>query len=236
MVSQYLVLPEYQDIRGARSYIGWSQTEFAVKTGLTLGSITKIETGKQKPTKETLDEIAKVFLEEGIRFHPNGGFQIEKDTIKIFEGLEGYAKIQEDIIRTCIKDNSEALFLGVNDKKSTRLTIDKEKEIYDTGVICRYLVSTDDEYILGPLEEYRKIDPSYFFSNNVVVIYSNKIVITSVSEKIVVRCVLISDDGIAEQMKQYFDNLWSKGKIITKSSAKQIFFRKNNNESIKQKI
>ena len=129
MVSQYLVLPEHQDIRGARSYVGWSQTEFANKIGLALNSVTKIERGLQKPSKENLEVMARVFLEQGIKFQPNGGFHIEKESVKIFEGRDGYLKVVKDAMEVCAINKDEFLLLGADARRSSDKVNSRYKQI-----------------------------------------------------------------------------------------------------------
>lgn len=225
MESTFLVLPKASDIRAARASMGWSQKELANKCNVSQVTIATIETEKSHPSKELLERIAGIFMGEDIYFLVNGGFKVEKNLVKIFNGRDGYLEAQDDMLKTCINNKEEILFLGIDDKKSSQEVIERKKQIYEAGIPCRYITSLSNDYCLGPVEDYRQIDPSYFFSSNVVAIYGNRFIFTS-NNKTGLKSVLISDEGIVEQMKNYFENLWSKGSEIKKSSAKQIFFKK----------
>lgn len=226
MKNKVIILPTANGIRAARAFLNLKQLNLAHKCGVNINTIIAIENEKSKPTKELLEVIAQVFIEEGIVFNPDGGFSIDKNFVTVFEGKDGYLKAQKDILSTCATDKSEALFLGVDDRRSSNDVIKNEHLIYKAQIPCRYIMSNGHDYILGPLSEYRTIDSSYFFSNDVVVIYKEKIsILSSRNGKDHVRVVVLNDGGIANQMRNYFNYLWAKGVEPTKSSSKQVFFR-----------
>lgn len=227
MDTSFLVLPRPADIKGARSSLDWTQMELAHRCGVNTLTIAYIENRKSKPSKKLLEKITQVFMAEDIYFHPEGGYKVDANFVKVFEGEDGYLRAQEDVFKACLQNKDEVLFLGVDDERSGSRVIENESKIYEAGIPCKYIMSKDKDYILGPLEEYRKVDSSYFFSVNVVVIYKYKTSFLSngEDEKSSARVVVINDKGITEQMRRYFNTLWDKGDIPKKSSAKQIFFR-----------
>ncbi|MFC1659822.1 hypothetical protein ACFL0U_04620 [Pseudomonadota bacterium] len=226
-----IVLPTASDIRAARAYLSWKQLNLAHECDVNINTIIAIETEKSKPTKELLETIAKVFMQEGIRFSPNGGFLVDKNFVSVFEGKDAYSKAQKDMLTTCSVNKDEILFLGVDDKKSGSEVLKNEGLLYKNGIPCRYIISSRDNYILGPLDEYRQVDPSYFFSHDVVVIYSTKIVLTSEREgEEGYKVVLINDKGIANQMRGYFNYLWNNGKKVTRTTAEKTLFKREKNE------
>jgi transcriptional regulator with XRE-family HTH domain len=231
MFGKNLVLPNFEGIRAARGYIGWSQTELANKVGLNLSSITKIETGQQHPTKENLDKIAGVFLSEGIKFHADGGFvKLEKEVIKVFEGPDGYLKVLEDILETCGPKKSEFLLLGADDKRSSNKVNQMYVKMYELGITSKTLIDKDNDYILGDISTYRKVNKDLFFSNDVVVIYENKVMFFVQKEDNSnfeysknVKNLIIKDKELAETFRKYFYRLWGKAEKVDKSSQKRIF-------------
>lgn len=233
----YLVLPTYKDIRSARSYIGWSQTELANKVGLTLGSITKIERGQQAPSQKNLEKIAKVFATEDLYFLASGGHKVEKSIVKVFEGKGAIMNVFDDLLKTCSKNKDEVLLWGGDNKRSSKEIIAKDQEIYNAGIYFKFLGAKDNNYIYLPLEDYRQIDKSLFLSKDVVLIYKNKIAffadIEGDLENYVltkVKIIIIENEGMAEQFRAFFYRLWDKAEKPTYSTTKQLLFKPKNNK------
>jgi DNA-binding XRE family transcriptional regulator len=227
-----LVLPTADDIRAARAFLNWKQLNLAYKCDVSIKTIMSIEKEQSKPTKELLETIAKVFLEEGIRFHPERGFIVDKNVVSIYEGREGYLKILKNVLETCEPMKDEFLLLGADDKRSSREINQMYKKMYDIGIKFKILIENNSNYILGPLEDYREVDKNSFLSKDVILIYKDKIMFVSQVEfknnqyDGIAKLLLIKDGGIAEQFKTYFNHLWNNGNKPNSSCAKQIFFKK----------
>lgn len=65
-------------IRIARAVLGWSQTEFASRAGLTQRAVHKLEQGDTEPRRTTVRVIEEIWRELGIEFDeiPGGGFSV----------------------------------------------------------------------------------------------------------------------------------------------------------------
>ena len=65
-------------IRVVRAVLGWSQSEFGFRVGLTQRAIHKIEQGDTEPRRTTIRMIEEVWREQGIEFEdlPDGGFRL----------------------------------------------------------------------------------------------------------------------------------------------------------------
>jgi transcriptional regulator with XRE-family HTH domain len=65
-------------LRVARAVLGWSQSEFAVRVGLTQRAVHKLEQGDTEPRRMTVHAIAAIWQEEGLAFEDNGdgGFRV----------------------------------------------------------------------------------------------------------------------------------------------------------------
>jgi len=232
-IENYLTLPTPADVRGARAFLGWDQKMLSEKTGLNTYVISSLETERHNSTKETLGKVARVFLEEGIHFLPEGGFKLQKDLIQIYEGQEAWLKVLDDILKTCGTNKDEVLYWGNDDRRSSNKVNEKHKVLYKLGVPYRFLIDKNSNYVLGPLEEYRKIDKKLILSKDVIAIYGNKVTFFAEEEGDLenyvltkVKIIIINDEGLAEQFRTYFNNLWKGAEEVKKSSTKQIFFRK----------
>jgi transcriptional regulator with XRE-family HTH domain len=227
-----LILPKPADIRAARANLNWKQMDLAYKCGVSIPIITAIEMEKSKPTKELLEKIAQVFMEEGIYFLPKGGYQVEKRIVKFYDGTSAFARVLEDVLKVCVLEKCELLLLGDDDFRSSDEVNGVYKKIYSAGIPLKYLIAKENDYIVGPIEEYKQIDPELFLSKDVVLIYGDKIMFfTEIEgnlktyELTKVKIIVIENAGMAEQFRAYFYRLWEKGKKPTKSSVKQILFR-----------
>jgi transcriptional regulator with XRE-family HTH domain len=65
-------------IRMARAVLGWSQSEFGARVGLTQRAIHKLEQGNTEPRRATVRAIEEVWRERGIEFEDlaDGGFRV----------------------------------------------------------------------------------------------------------------------------------------------------------------
>jgi transcriptional regulator with XRE-family HTH domain len=65
-------------LRVARAVLGWSQSEFAFRVGLTQRAVHKLEQGDTEPRRMTVRAIAAIWQEEGLAFEDNddGGFRV----------------------------------------------------------------------------------------------------------------------------------------------------------------
>jgi transcriptional regulator with XRE-family HTH domain len=62
----------------ARAVLGWSQSEFGARVGLTQRAIHKLEQGNTEPRRGTVRAIEEVWREQGIEFEDlaDGGFRV----------------------------------------------------------------------------------------------------------------------------------------------------------------
>lgn len=65
-------------MRMARALLGWSQSEFGFRVGLTQRAIHKLEQGETEPRRTTVRAIEEVWREQGIEFEDltGGGFRV----------------------------------------------------------------------------------------------------------------------------------------------------------------
>jgi len=70
MVNDADILPA--QLRAARAWLGWSQEELAVKSGVSKHSIARYEQGRSLAYDGTLAKLKSVLEAAGIRFHFDG--------------------------------------------------------------------------------------------------------------------------------------------------------------------
>ena len=65
-------------MRLVRAVLGWSQSEFGFRVGLTQRAIHKIEQGDTEPRRTTIRMIEQIWREEGVEFEDlsDGGFRV----------------------------------------------------------------------------------------------------------------------------------------------------------------
>jgi transcriptional regulator with XRE-family HTH domain len=65
-------------LRVARSVLGWSQSEFGFRVGLTQRAVHKIEQGDTEPRRTSVRAIEQIFRDEGLEFEElaDGGFRV----------------------------------------------------------------------------------------------------------------------------------------------------------------
>jgi DNA-binding XRE family transcriptional regulator len=61
-----------QQIRAARSLLGWSRRELAIVAGISQGTIKAIEQGKTDARLSTLRKLARMFTAHGVEFVMEG--------------------------------------------------------------------------------------------------------------------------------------------------------------------
>jgi len=65
-------------LRMTRALIGWSQSDLALRVGLTQRSVHKLEQGDTEPRRATVYAIEQLWAEQGIEFEEraDGGFRV----------------------------------------------------------------------------------------------------------------------------------------------------------------
>ncbi|MHA1539484.1 MAG: helix-turn-helix domain-containing protein [Alphaproteobacteria bacterium] len=110
-----LILPERKDIKAARYYMDWSQSDLAKNSGVSASAINNIETNKTKPNQKSLEKIAKTFWNEGITFHPEGGFKASQKLIKVLEEASGIEEFFLDVAATAQLLGGEFYAIGIEE-------------------------------------------------------------------------------------------------------------------------
>jgi len=86
MTSDYLL--KARQIKAARALLDWAQENLAQATGLSIGTIQKLERGEIYPRPATIEKIRSVFVENGIEFIEPGGVRHRQEEIILYSGKE----------------------------------------------------------------------------------------------------------------------------------------------------
>ena len=65
-------LPSAAQIRAARAMLGWSQTDLAMKAGISRRTLTSIEVGVERVSPESIAALRSVLQEAGLEFTGSG--------------------------------------------------------------------------------------------------------------------------------------------------------------------
>lgn len=215
-------LPTPEDIRAARAYVGWTQSDLGKLCDLSAMAIANIEKRKFNPSPENLEKIQKAFLEADIEFLQNGGFQPRKDIVEIIEGPDCYLELLDTVYRALYKKDGEILTIGVDERKSTPAVIEARKRIIKSGIKSRFLIEKDNYYILGNLDNYRWTPKEYFTVNDVTLVYEDKVAYVTTRESIK-RIIILKDNYVAANYRNMFNFMWEAGTKPTHSEVKSAY-------------
>ncbi|MCP4395176.1 MAG: helix-turn-helix transcriptional regulator [Alphaproteobacteria bacterium] len=216
------VLPTPEDVSAARSYLKWSQEELAKRASLGKKTLTYLENRKTKPTKEVLEKIQQVFLNEGIIFQPAGGFLANQKIIRVYDGHEGVRAFFDDVYNT-MKDCGEVICVSgvdeedfVNARNNAGIDTDEYRKKMRSlkGVSYKEIISPNaDKRFFASRIEYRAMQEEDFVSNVPFYIYGNKValILWDAGPQIIVH----QNDALVEAFRTQFRFIWQKAIPVT---------------------
>ncbi len=209
-----------EQLRAARSLLGWTQADLAAYSGVSTASIGKIETGSQKPTQETLERLSYAFQEAGIRFFGKTGLERIELPIITFEGEGWFLKLLDDVCDTLRGEpDAELLVDGADDRKSPPKVVQKIQILRQVGIKMRIFVEEGNTHLMGPLEEYRYI-PKRFYNNLNTLIYADKVALCIAELS---YCQIYRNPNLAQERRNKFNWMWSLAGKPERSTADERF-------------
>lgn len=192
-------------IRCGRTALEWTRDDLSSRSGVSAAAINKIESRESQPSVRTLTAIEEALNICGVYFTSNG-VELRKNSVVQLRGDDWYLRQLDDVERELENhENKELLILFNDDKKSPPAVVEKHKNLRAKGIKYRSLVEAGNEYLQGPLEEYRCV-PKEHFKNWVTLIYGDKVSLSIDGEK---GCTLICDSETAEAERLKFNLMWS---------------------------
>ncbi|MEC9245486.1 MAG: hypothetical protein VYB05_11995 [Pseudomonadota bacterium] len=204
-----------EKIIGARSILGWSQSELAETADLGIATVQSVEAGKACNVR-TEDKLVRALSRAGIEFTEDG-IRKPDNTITRFEGDDWFSELLEDAYFTLLEaKNKEMLIFGGNNKVSPPSVIAGFRRLRQAGVRIREMVEEGDDYLMGPEADYRWI-PSAFYKNYVTVVYAHKVL-----NDFGTHGLLFTNTEWADAERNKFDLLWSLSPELTIRSAADV--------------
>lgn len=107
-----------EQIKAARSLLGWSQADLAKKSGYSLPAVNNIERGLSAARPETISTIRQTFEQAGVQFIDGPGVRVQNSflKIKVLEGTGAFSQLFQNILYVLGQGDSELLLSGIDEK------------------------------------------------------------------------------------------------------------------------
>ena len=203
-------------IKAARSLLGWSQADLAKKSGYSLPAINNIERGLYEARSATMDDLIQTFEENGIEFIDGPGVRIETSAfhIKAYEGEDALTILLNKMGLAFEKKEGELLLSGLDENFLQQNNADDIKRLQmrlknNPNVKVRILC-------------YRKQSAGLTFSN-----FEKKIVpdtvpliscaiyqdrVATVVMKNPIHVAIMYNEILANEYTKYFNYIWTASK------------------------
>lgn len=206
-------------IRAGRELLSMTQADIAGLMDVSLSKISRAESGDTK-SGDILLAVKSCLERSGIRFTPTGVERVE-NRLEIIEGPGCYLRLLDHAhatLRAAEGDRTLYLMFG-SDRVSPAEVNDRYRRMRADGIAMRQIISAADDYVIGPLNEYRAI-PAQYFTNIVTLIYGGKVAQVNGDETTI---ALQHDPALAARERRLFDYFWDTGTAVKKSSATERF-------------
>ncbi|MFQ6550591.1 hypothetical protein AADZ90_021825 [Aestuariibius sp. 2305UL40-4] len=208
-----------EQCRAARIFLDWRVEDLVARSGLTPDQVRNFEHGRSRALP-VVEALQRTLQSHGIRLTANGGVELEKDRLVVIEGNDCYLRLLQEAMRTLSAvETPELLILYASDRSSPPEVNAQYRRMRAAGITMRQIISSNDTYIMGPLEEYRAI-PAAYFTNIVTVIYGDSVAQVNGGET---RITIQQDPALAERECQTFQYLWDRGDQPTTTTAPERF-------------
>ncbi len=209
-------------IKAARALIDWSQEDLANASGISVGTVRKLELGNISPRGKTNQYIRQAFEAEGLEFLEPVGVRQRPEEVMIFRGKEGLMDFYDDVYLTAKKKGGEIVIACPNpnafyaDPKSVYKDLLQE---YRDRHIVR-MASLKDKITIkclytedaGPLQtssyaEYRWLSKHYVNSVPFYV-YDDKYAVCIADANSHSKIVVLRSRSVADAFRLQFYSMW----------------------------
>lgn len=199
----------------ARALLNWTQPELADRCELAPMTISKFEkqASDYTPEARTLEKMATVFEVAGLEFTSGDGVKRRENTVKVYEGKQGFWDFYDDIYETartvggefCVNNVSETVFESWLQEKAEPYKANMA-ELTDR-MHMKIIVQEGDEFFTATkYAEYRWAKEDQF-SNASFYVYGDKLAILLFKEDNVFVYV-IEEKRVADEYRRQFAKLW----------------------------
>lgn len=211
-------------IRAARALLGWSQKALGEKSGFSQTAITNIESGRKRPSSQTIAEFKKTFERAGLEFI-EGGVRYQPETVEVIHGPDFATRIMDFIYETLIETNAEEQLLTGYDP----VQLQPEDEIVQDirNHVQRLIQAGKSERILireesdpahikkidpnAPLHWYRAVPEEVFYAQTYTYIFADYFAMAMPHKQMV---IILHNTDLAEDQRRKFNYLWKYGARI----------------------
>lgn len=207
-------MPTGKQIRAARQLVDWSANDLAEKVGVSKESILNIERGDKRARPTTMEKIVKVFETVDVEFKGDHGIDLRDDTVRKIEGPNCYSRLLDEIYYKLSK--GDEFFVGMVDESlSSQEVHDAYKRIVKKGIKFKKLIKQGNDYICGPLEWYRQIEPQYYQNAASIFFMDKSAYLTENFEKV----LILRDKATTQANKNFFNLIWNHATSPKKTTA-----------------
>lgn len=203
-----------KQFRGARSYLGLSQTELAKIVGVTKNTVSNWEKESYPIPVQKNRQIISFFLKKGIQFTPGGAFiEKEKNEMETLKGYYGLKRLYDDIYEGyAINPLMDCYVFGVLDNKVLSELQASHESLSNIRAVMKkkikVIYNAEEETVsheYPDLCEYKRVGgarlsgmlPTYLFADKVATVDWKKREI-----------VCIKNDAVVRILKQEFAYMW----------------------------
>lgn len=204
------MLPKGNQIAAARALLGWDQKDVAERVGLTIAAISKIEKGENKGKSTTLDAIQSAFEMAGVVF-TDGGVQLRKNAVRIFEGAKGFLEFYDEVYWTVRQSKNKTVYVSNVDERKfvewqkEQLT-EHTQRMQDLDVRYKILIQHGDTYFpASTYADYRWMPKGTFFSVPYYM-YGEKLAMMIFEDE--PRIYILDEPEISLMHRKQFESLW----------------------------
>lgn len=203
-------------IDAALGLLGMKRSTLAEALGIKIATFNTYFTGTEmKPSRNA--EIQKWFENAGLVFTPNGGIDINKDDIVLYEGQQGFIAFMRDVLAESQNGNPDICVSNVDEKNWQNNIGDFHQEYIDERAKLdippsKILVKTGDDYhTASQFAEYRESPEGVFTSNVSSYAYGDKLALINFADK-PVSVVVLSNARFAKEFRSTFEYIWKDAK------------------------
>jgi len=219
-------------LRAARGLLDWTRADLAKAANISPETVKNIEHGTFRPQEQTAEAIIHAFGAHDVEFTEDEGVRLRRDTVKRFEGVEGFKRFMDDVYEVA-KDPAAAtggdkpICLSCSDDGLFSKTLGEYFDFHARrmnslqNVKMKILTKEKPTFKLPeetPENSYREYK---WFTQQIVgnvpfYVYGDKLGIL-VFEEGSVSIVVISSVPVAKAYREQFEVLWQASKPLEKT-------------------
>lgn len=218
-------------IRAARAVLNWSQDELAEKSGLSIATIRKIETGHISPRGTTNNDIRYTFEDAGLEFIEPGGVRHKPEEITMLQGHKGLVTFFDNVYQYARRNGGEILCVCPSEKPymglSGAATVHIERMTAIKHTISAKCLLTEDIHNINcnSYSEYRVLSKHYIDSVPFY-IYDDKYAIFDFETTPSPKIFITSSRNISQAFRQQFYSMWDKATPLNEPADTVVNLRK----------